>query len=309
MGQLTNLYATTVVSEFDANKATTVNGGLQILDDAIAGILAISTTGGTTTLTGTPEAPQAQKMLLSVTGVLASNATIEIPVAVGTGRNRIYVVKNATSGAFTLTVKKVGGTGVTVGQGNTAFLLYNGTDIQYAAPQITSATGDIAETGTAFPSAPATNSRFFRTDRSVEYFWDGTRWLSTQVFNEPIPSIAGALPYAATTVNGETIAAPWATVYDLWLMDFSMSFYVNGGTALGASHKWVCKLNKTVANTVTDVATVNIDSGASSTWRNATTAINALLGSTHQTIGVGHTKTGTPGTLYPLPRLVYRLVG
>lgn len=144
MPNTTNLFGTTVSSEFDDTKVATYNALAQILDDAIAGKLDVSTTGGTTTLTGTPAAPQAQKMFLNVSGTLASNATIEIPVAVGTGRNRIYVVKNGTTGAFTLTVKKVGGTGVTVGQGNTAFLLYNGTDIAYAAPQIVSATGALA---------------------------------------------------------------------------------------------------------------------------------------------------------------------
>lgn len=105
---------------------------MQILDDAIAGKLDVSTTGGTTTLTGTPAAPQAQKMFLNITGVLVSNATIEIPVAAATGRNRIYVVKNGTTGAFTLTVKKVGGTGVPVTQGTKALLLYDGSDITYA---------------------------------------------------------------------------------------------------------------------------------------------------------------------------------
>lgn len=131
MGNLTNSYAATVASEFDASKIATVNAMAQILDSAIAGELPLSTTGGTTTLTGTPAAPQAQNMFLNVSGTLTSNATIEIPVAAGTGRNRIYIVKNGTTGAFTLTVKKVGGTGVMVGQGQTAFLYYDASDIAH----------------------------------------------------------------------------------------------------------------------------------------------------------------------------------
>jgi hypothetical protein len=147
MSNLTNSYATTPVNEQDANKVVTYNAALQILDSAINGRLAISTTGGTTTLTGTPAAPQAQNMFLDVSGTLTSNAIIEIPVAAGTGRNRIYVVKNGTSGAFTLTVRKVGGTGVTVTQGNTGFVFYNGTDIAYATPQIISSTGGLSFEG------------------------------------------------------------------------------------------------------------------------------------------------------------------
>lgn len=144
MGNLPHSWATTISSESEASKITTINADLIMHDNMIAGTLAVSTTGGTRTLFGTPANAEAQNMFFDVTGVLASNAIIEIPVAAGTGRNRIYVVKNGTTGAFTLTVRKVGGTGVTVGQGNTGFLLYNGTDIAYAAPQIVSATGSLA---------------------------------------------------------------------------------------------------------------------------------------------------------------------
>lgn len=201
MGNTTNLFGTTVASEQEPNKIATINALAQILDDAIAGKLDISTTGGTTSLTGTPDAPQAQKMFLNITGALGSNAIIEIPVsslavvtgsistttltvsavtsgvlvigsllsgtgvtagtyitafgtgtggtgtytvsasqtvasttitATGTGRNRIWIVKNATSGAFTVTIKKKGGTGVTVTQGKIALLLYDGSDITHA---------------------------------------------------------------------------------------------------------------------------------------------------------------------------------
>jgi hypothetical protein len=118
-----------------------INTAFEILDAAIGGQLNITATGGTTTLTGTPIAPQAQNMFLNVTGTLTANAAIEIPVSATTGRNRIYVVKNGTSGAFTLTVKAVGGTGVAVGQGNIVALLYNGADIQYLTPQVVSSTG------------------------------------------------------------------------------------------------------------------------------------------------------------------------
>lgn len=309
MGQLTNSYATTPVSEQDAQKVTTYNETLQIHDDMIAGKLDISTTGGTTTLTGTPAAPQAQKMFLNITGVLASNATIEIPIAAGTGRNRIYVVKNGTTGAFTLTIKKVGGTGVTVGQGNTAFLLYNGTDIQYAAPQIVSASGNIATSGTAFPSAPATNSRFFRTDRGIEYYYDGTRWLSVNQFNESIPWFLGVQQFTVTALGANRLAVPYAGTYDLWLVEAQLSFYVLGGTALGASHKWVTEIKKFAVSSDSVIATFNVNSGSSNAWRSSVVTIGALLGTTHFSFSADHTKTGTPGDYFVLPRIVYRLVG
>ena len=166
--------------------------------------------------------------------------------------------------------------------------------------------------GTSFPGTPATNRRFFRSDRNIEYFYNGTRWLSTQLFVDPIDGGPTALlPYAATiAANATNLAVPYATTYDLWLEAWHVVFLVvTGGTALSGSHKWVSVLSKTAGSTPTTVSTVNIDSGASGTFRTSVVAIGALLGTTHTVLSIGHTKTGTPGALYFLSRIVYRLVG
>lgn len=135
MGNLTNSYAETLTTG-QAQKEATINAALQILDSSIAGRLAISTTGGTTTLTGTVAAPQAQNMFLDISGVLASNAIIQIPVAAGTGRCRIYAVKNGTTGGFSVTIRAVGQTGVTITQTKKKLLLFNGTDIENLTSEI-----------------------------------------------------------------------------------------------------------------------------------------------------------------------------
>lgn len=167
--------------------------------------------------------------------------------------------------------------------------------------------------GTAFPTspAPATNDRFFRTDRSIEYFYNGTRWLSTQLFTDALPrGDAGPLPYSATSISAERLLCPYAGTYDLWMIEFQFGFFITGGSALSASHKWVTTLVKSTASPVqTTIATATIDSGAIDDWRTSVVAIGALLGTTHLVFEVMHTKTGTPGNIYALPRIIYRLVG
>lgn len=165
--------------------------------------------------------------------------------------------------------------------------------------------------GTAFPGTPATNTRFFRTDRGIEYYYNGTRWLSAQIFNEQLPVFGTPVqPFTATIASPERLGAPWQGVYDLWLVEFQLVFFVDAGTALSASHKWVAVLSKQVAaGTQTTVATATIDSGSVSVWRVSTVAIGALLGTTHFAFEITYTKTGTPGNLFTLPHLVYRLVG
>jgi hypothetical protein len=207
MGNLTNTYATTLVSDSDYNKVATLNALLQILDDSIAGILSISTTGGTITLTGTPIAPQAQHMFLNISGVLASNAIIEIPVAAGTGRNRIYAVKNATTGAFSVTIRKVGGTGVTVTQGSTVLLLYNGSDIQYLGPHIDGTTGLINAAGITSISARVYNNADISVANAstVAVTFNSERYDTSAIHSTSVNTDRLTLPFAGKWRFGATV--------------------------------------------------------------------------------------------------------
>ena len=182
--------------------------------------------------------------------------------------------------------------------------LYNSAITALAATESGAGTG-------AFPTSPApvTNDRFFRTDRSIEYFWNGTRWLSTQLYIAPLPAVGLDLPYAATIAGAERLAVPYATTYDLWLVEMQCSFYIVAGTALSASHKWVTTLTKSTSSVATVIATLTIDSGSVSVHRSSSVAIGALLGTTNLVFYTDHTKTGTPGNLHTSLNLAYRLVG
>jgi hypothetical protein len=117
-GAFTTLTATTPsATDSTTNAATTA-----MVQSRIASTAAISTTGGSTTLT----ASQYNNAALLVTGTLTSNATLVVP---NTGQ---WTVTNGTSGAFTLTIKTSAGTGVTISQGYANVVLANGTNVVYA---------------------------------------------------------------------------------------------------------------------------------------------------------------------------------
>lgn len=108
---------------------TTLNLNFDLIDSSISGREAIATTGGTTTLTSNNgAADQARMAILDVSGVLVSNATITCPDSV----SKWYIVKNGTTGSYTLTVKTVSGTGVTVTQGKTELVFCDGTNVERA---------------------------------------------------------------------------------------------------------------------------------------------------------------------------------
>ncbi len=91
-----------------------------IIDKAIGIFVGIATTGGTTTLSDDQNA----RPLLDFTGTLASNATIVVAT-----RKKWWLVRNRTSGAFTLTVKTAAGTGIAVTQGRGAILYCDGVNV------------------------------------------------------------------------------------------------------------------------------------------------------------------------------------
>lgn len=100
-----------------------LNATLQRIEKAIADDHSVSTTGGDTTLTD----DQSLNAILAVSGTLSSNANIIVPA-----RTKAWIVKNATAGAFTVTVKTSAGTGIVVPQGESAFLYCDGTNVLQA---------------------------------------------------------------------------------------------------------------------------------------------------------------------------------
>jgi hypothetical protein len=93
------------------------------IDDKFGDVTSLSVTGGTTTLSDSQEIVNA----IVVTGTLVSNHTI-----VFSGRGGSWVVKNGTTGDFTLTCKVTGQTGCEIEQGSRRPVYCTGTDIEHA---------------------------------------------------------------------------------------------------------------------------------------------------------------------------------
>lgn len=129
---------------------TILNTNLDTIDAKFGDTTAISTTGGTTTLTETQEVVGT----IEVTGALLSNATI-----VFSGRGGYWIVSNGTSGSFSLTCKVSGQTGVTIEQGGCALVYCNGTDIKNGNPPA-SAVAEVTVASATTADVLGTNSEF-----------------------------------------------------------------------------------------------------------------------------------------------------
>jgi hypothetical protein len=120
-------------SEQDAQKVGTYNELLNEYDAVMAGLLEVPITSANVTLTRT----QALSRILKLTGILTGNRTLFIPHTGGASRQ--ITIWNATSGAFTVTVKTTAGgsTGPAITQGKAQIIFHDGTNVKVAAPEVT----------------------------------------------------------------------------------------------------------------------------------------------------------------------------
>ena len=121
---------------------------LSVLDLELGGQLSLSVAGNSDV---TLNAAQQQPLQQSYTGLLTGN----INVIFGATEGRFYVVNNATTGAFTLTVKPAGGTGVVVPAAHTMLIFMNvtGTKAQEVIDYITALTVGTLTLGTGLTVA------------------------------------------------------------------------------------------------------------------------------------------------------------
>ena len=101
------------------------NTNLSMLDRAISGYVVYPVLDGNNTLSATDYLlADWHNMGWKLTGALTADAALRVPAF-----EKVYIVENATTGAFTVTVKTVSGTGVIVPQGQRAVLLCDGTNV------------------------------------------------------------------------------------------------------------------------------------------------------------------------------------
>lgn len=175
-----------------------------------------------------------------------------------------------------------------------------------AGAELGMSNGSVAWTaGTSFPGSPAAGDRYYRTDRGIEYYYDGTRWLSTQVFLHPFGSLDNQSA-TATALTGRGVL--WGPTYDCWVVNVRFWILVSG-TNNGTSY-WSFACDKVdTAGTLSSVASGNTSADAGSTQLQKVVSVGALLGTSTVRIQLTITKTSAPGNCYAAGSIEYRLVG
>jgi len=153
--------------------------------------------------------------------------------------------------------------------------------------------------GTSFPGSKATGDRYWRTDLGKEFYWDGTRWVSVELFTVHAVWTSSA-PTADTKSFGHIPL--WQTTHDVWLVDLRGMTYV--GTTNDGTKYWTINVKKFSNDAV--VASIVTSGDSASTATSHITAIDAV--SSEKALYFDVIKTSTPGGIYPVVMLTYRLI-
>jgi hypothetical protein len=155
-----------------------------LLEEAIGGYDTLAMADSNQTLTMTPYvAATARNMTIELTGALTAARTVSLSAAL----EKIYIVKNSTTGGFAVTFKVTGQTGVSIPNGSTAVLYVDGTDArlvsQSPVPVTLGGTGATTSTGsgsTVLSASPTLTGTPLISANKIDAFPSGTRMLFQQ---------------------------------------------------------------------------------------------------------------------------------
>lgn len=150
--------------------------------------------------------------------------------------------------------------------------------------------------GTSFPASKATGDRYFRTDLGIEAYWDGTRWLSTQI--ERCSFMGGVIVdtgFNGAAINAGRQAVPWKGTYGLYILQ--MDCYIIVQTTTNSSNKWTIKFNWADATDSDTQLGSTQDTGSDTADRNTyhSTVVNAVLSTNAVQLKFRLDKSGSPG--------------
>ena len=262
------------------------DSGTSLLDSAVSGTTTLSTDADVTLTTTTGASNQARQAILLCSGARTVLRNITAPA-----QSKLYVVINSTTGGFGVVIRGVGPTtGVTVANGKTAVVVWNGTDFVEVAPAVaTTATNLAGGVAGSLPYQSGASTTTFLGIGTANYVLTSTGTAPTWTLNTGTGNVVRATSptlvtptlgvASATTINKVTLTAP-ATGSTLTIAD---------GKTLTASN--------TLTFTGTDASSVAFGTGGTVTYTSNNLSVFAATTSA-QLAGVISDETGSGSLVF-----------
>jgi len=173
---------------------------------------------------------------------------------------------------------------------------------------LTVAARGLDTSGTSFPSSPVTGERRFRTDRGIEYYYDGTRWLSLQMIISRLGLLEAFFPMSATGL-GKSSAMLHHGANGLYVVEVQLITLIAGTS--NASNYWTLQpCTRAVDLTTHNVgSSFNTQSDTANVWARHDVSADSVVTAGDIQFFVNATKTGSPGNMYYYADFVCRFIG
>lgn len=170
-----------------------------LLEEAIGGYLSVAVTNGADTVLSATDgaSDQSRNMVLNLTGTLTATRNVICPAI-----DKLYVVKNATTGGFAVTFKVSGQTGVSIPNGSTYFLYVDGTDARQINGSIAAQNADnVSITGGSIVTNASSLSIRDSDGSHIMSFAVGSNLTANRIFTLTAGDAARTLDISASNVT------------------------------------------------------------------------------------------------------------
>lgn len=258
--------------------ATVNNNVTTMVEQAVAGYAAVTMTDADYTLTtanGTTD--EARCMYLKISGTLTAARNVICPTA-----NKLYFVKNNTTGGYAITLKTSGGTGISISSGVTVALMCDGTNVVSAVDSVTSvatannlaggAAGKIPyQTGsgaTSFSGAGTTGQAVLSGGTGSPTFTTGTLTLAGNL------ATSGASALTLTTTGATNVTLPTSgTLGTVSTVSITTANGVSGSVATATTTPAITLTLGTITPTSVNGLTVSTTTGTFTLTNGKTLAV------------------------------------
>jgi hypothetical protein len=252
-----------------------INADWDIIDRGFGGVQSKSATGGTTNLTIT----ETQNLVLVISGTLVSNATFTLPLnAAATGIVAgQWIVRNSTTGAFTVTIAPVsgGGSSILIPQGETVSIFSDGTNVGFADNPSSYITAAFAArsvlAGTAMTGGGALSSNVtLNADQATSANWRQN--VANKLLN---PNAVWSAMAEQTLVDATSIVWDMSTGFDyIVTLGGNRAFANPTNTKVGQKGRLIIQQDATGSRTATWGSNFKFSNGLVPTLSTAANAID-----------------------------------
>jgi hypothetical protein len=158
----------------------------------------------------------------------------------------------------------------------------------------------IGGTGVAFPTSPATDDTFYRTDLDLLCFYNGSSWLTVQEYMLPL---AGETLTPISTSGAVIGRVAMRTDYNVVYTRLATTYNVQ--TTNNGSNFWTFAIN-TFDGAVVALSAPTTAAATAGTWTHVESTPAATVYSPMM-VYASVTKTGAPGSIYAHVTVFYRL--